>query len=174
MPKRPCPFEDDLPPQLKIHVGQKQVDNGVCQEERMKSVYGTEVISTNKLNFDIVILLLLFHIGKTMDLLKEGVKSLSRKLNTSLEMNPADILPPKIQQSCKNKHERNLRQMVLNGKLELSEIDKAAKVSCLLIIRLNILSYAFSFISQKYYSLFTMSFFSRMPDQNTIYANAVE
>lgn len=44
MPKRPCPFEDNLLPQLKVHVGQKQIDNGVCQEERMKNVYGTEVI----------------------------------------------------------------------------------------------------------------------------------
>ena len=44
MPKRPCPFEDNLLPQLKVHVCQKQVDNGVCQEERMKNVYGMEVI----------------------------------------------------------------------------------------------------------------------------------
>lgn len=44
MPKRPCPFEDNLLPQLKVHVGQKQIDNGVCQEERMKNVYGTEVM----------------------------------------------------------------------------------------------------------------------------------
>lgn len=44
MPKRPYPFEDNLLPQLKVHVCQKQVDNGVCQEERMKNVYGMEVI----------------------------------------------------------------------------------------------------------------------------------
>lgn len=53
MPKRACPFEYDLPPQLKIHVGEKQVDNGVCREERMKTVYGTEVITpqTRKKSF---------------------------------------------------------------------------------------------------------------------------
>ncbi|XP_076238615.1 uncharacterized protein LOC143181838 [Calliopsis andreniformis] len=104
MPKRSCPFEDDLPPQLKIHVGPKQLDNGVCREERMKTVY-----------------------GRTMNLLKEGVKSLSRKLNTSLEMNPDDIHPTNLPSPCKNKHECNLKQMMLNDKLELSGIHKAIK-----------------------------------------------
>ncbi|XP_017798412.1 PREDICTED: apoptosis regulatory protein Siva-like [Habropoda laboriosa] len=106
MPKRPCPFEDDLPPQLKVHVGQKQVDNGVCREERMKIVY-----------------------GKTMDLLKEGVKTLSRQLNTSMELNPIDAIPSsKVPSPCKFKTERNLKtQMVLNSKLELLGADKAIK-----------------------------------------------
>ena len=104
MPKRPCPFEGDLPPQLKVHVGQKQVDNGVCREERMQTVY-----------------------GRTMDLLKEGVKSLSQKLNMSLEMNPADELPPKLPCPSKGKYERSTKQMVLNSKLELLGTDKAIK-----------------------------------------------
>lgn len=40
MPKRNCPFEDNLLPQLKVHVGKKQLDNGVSSDERMKDVYG--------------------------------------------------------------------------------------------------------------------------------------
>lgn len=40
MPKRPCPFEADLLPQVKVHVGQKQMNNGVLRDERMKDVYG--------------------------------------------------------------------------------------------------------------------------------------
>lgn len=48
MPKRPCPFEDNLLPQLKIHVGQKQVDNGVSHEERMKNIYGTMRLQLTK------------------------------------------------------------------------------------------------------------------------------
>ncbi|XP_053970905.1 apoptosis regulatory protein Siva-like [Hylaeus volcanicus] len=104
MPKRPCMFEDDLPPQLKVHVGQKQVDNGVCREERMKTVY-----------------------GRTMDLLKEGVKSLSRKLNESMDMNLDDILSSKASSSCRIKQERNSKQMVLNSNLELLKTDKAIK-----------------------------------------------
>ncbi|OAD58766.1 Apoptosis regulatory protein Siva [Eufriesea mexicana] len=104
MPKRPCPFEDDLPPQLKVHVGEKQVNNGVCREERMKSVY-----------------------GKTMDLLKDGVKKLSQKLPISMELNPIipSNVPPSKVSSCKSKN--TLKQMVLNSKLELLRMDKAIK-----------------------------------------------
>ncbi|XP_031827158.1 uncharacterized protein LOC116424641 [Nomia melanderi] len=104
MPKRACPFEDDLPPQLKVHVGEKQVDNGVCREERMKTVY-----------------------GKTMDLLKEGVKSLSRKLNSSMDMNSMDMQSSTASSACKTKQERNSKQMVLNSKLELLGTNKAIK-----------------------------------------------
>ncbi|KOX72674.1 hypothetical protein WN51_02968 [Melipona quadrifasciata] len=92
MPKRPCPFEDNLLPQLKIHVGQKQVDNGVSHEERMKIIY-----------------------GKTMDLLKKGVKTLSQRLNTSMELNPVDVPPSRISSSYKFKHERHSKQMTLNS-----------------------------------------------------------
>ncbi|XP_076753829.1 uncharacterized protein LOC143425157 [Xylocopa sonorina] len=102
MPKRPHPFEDNLMPQLKVHVGQKEVDNGVSSEERMKNVY-----------------------GKTMDLLKEGAKTLSRKLNSSTELNPLDVPSSKIPSPSKSRNERNSKQMVLNGKLELLGIDKA-------------------------------------------------
>lgn len=104
MPKRPCPFEDNLLPQLKVHVGQKQIDNGVCQEERMKNVY-----------------------DKTMDLLKEGVKVLSRRLSTSMELNSLDV-PSSKTPSCKSKNERISKQMVLNSKLELLGADKAIKI----------------------------------------------
>ncbi|CAL7952442.1 unnamed protein product [Xylocopa violacea] len=104
MPKRPCPFEDNLLPQLKVHVGQKQVDNGVSSKERMKDVY-----------------------GKTMDLLKEGVKTLSRRLNSSMELNSLDIPSSKMPSTSKSRNERNSKQMVLNGKLELLGIDKAIK-----------------------------------------------
>ncbi|PBC32109.1 apoptosis regulatory protein Siva-like [Apis cerana] len=102
MPKRPCPFEDNLLPQLKVHVCQKQVDNGVCQEERMKNVY-----------------------EKTMDLLKEGVKTLSQRLNTFTELDPINISSSKS--CCKSKTERIQKQMILNNKLELLRTDKVIK-----------------------------------------------
>ncbi|XP_029049830.1 apoptosis regulatory protein Siva-like [Osmia bicornis bicornis] len=102
MPKRPCPFEDDLLPQMKVHVGQKQVDNGVNHEERMKIVY-----------------------GKTLNLLKEGVKTLSQRLNNSTEIDSIDLLSPQVLSSCKSKHEHNSKQMVLNSKLQLLGADKA-------------------------------------------------
>lgn len=40
MPKRACPFEGNLLPQMKVHVGEKQMNNGVLSDQRMKSVYG--------------------------------------------------------------------------------------------------------------------------------------
>lgn len=40
MPKRPCPYEADLLPQMKVHVGQRQMNNGASRDERMKDVYG--------------------------------------------------------------------------------------------------------------------------------------
>ncbi|XP_063609686.1 apoptosis regulatory protein Siva-like [Penaeus indicus] len=39
MPKRACPFEDSFSPQMKLHVGAKEVDNGVMRSEKMKAVY---------------------------------------------------------------------------------------------------------------------------------------
>ncbi|XP_078050320.1 apoptosis regulatory protein Siva [Augochlora pura] len=104
MPKRACPFEDDLSPQLKIHVRQRHVDNGICQEEQMKIVY-----------------------GRTMDLLKEGVKSLSRKLNSSMDMNSTDLYSLKVTSPRKNKQKHSSKQMVLNSKLELLGMDKAIR-----------------------------------------------
>lgn len=44
MLKRACPFAGDLQPQFKIHVGQKQVNNGVSSNKRMKEVYGKRYI----------------------------------------------------------------------------------------------------------------------------------
>lgn len=40
MPKRSCPFEGNLLPQVKVHVEEKHVNNGVSSEQRMKDVYG--------------------------------------------------------------------------------------------------------------------------------------
>lgn len=39
MPKRACPFEGDLLPQMKVHIGEKQVNNGVLSDQRMQHVY---------------------------------------------------------------------------------------------------------------------------------------
>lgn len=44
MPKRPCEFDDDLAPQMKVHVGEKEIDNGVQREVQMKKVYGEQVM----------------------------------------------------------------------------------------------------------------------------------
>lgn len=40
MVKRTCPFNDDLNPQLKIHVSDKEVATGVMRDHHMKAVYG--------------------------------------------------------------------------------------------------------------------------------------
>ena len=40
MPKRNNPFGDHSSLQLKTHVGEKEVDKGVCQQTRMQAVYG--------------------------------------------------------------------------------------------------------------------------------------
>ena len=40
MPKRPNPFGDCAPLQLKTHVGIKELAAGIRQEELMKAVYG--------------------------------------------------------------------------------------------------------------------------------------
>ncbi|XP_046744225.1 apoptosis regulatory protein Siva-like isoform X2 [Diprion similis] len=45
MPKRMCEFDDDLAPQSKVHVGQREVDNGVQRETQMKQVYGAKELS---------------------------------------------------------------------------------------------------------------------------------
>ncbi|GFO34693.1 Apoptosis regulatory protein siva [Plakobranchus ocellatus] len=39
MPKRNNPFGDHSSLQLKMHVGEKEVDKGVCQQTRMQTVY---------------------------------------------------------------------------------------------------------------------------------------
>lgn len=45
MPKRPCPFEDSFTPQMKLHVGAKEVDNGVMKDAKMKAVYGEKLFA---------------------------------------------------------------------------------------------------------------------------------
>ena len=42
MPKRPNPFGDCSPLQLKQHVGTKEVDMGVAYDQNMKAVYGKQ------------------------------------------------------------------------------------------------------------------------------------
>ncbi|XP_045616925.1 apoptosis regulatory protein Siva [Procambarus clarkii] len=39
MPKRACPFEESFRPQLKVHVGVKEVESGVLKKDKMKAVY---------------------------------------------------------------------------------------------------------------------------------------
>ena len=40
MPKRNCPFADSNRPQVKNHIGVKEVNLGVMSHEKMKAVYG--------------------------------------------------------------------------------------------------------------------------------------
>ncbi|KAK3597840.1 hypothetical protein CHS0354_029411 [Potamilus streckersoni] len=39
MPKRPNPFGDCSPLQMKVHVGKKEIDMGISQDQNMKIVY---------------------------------------------------------------------------------------------------------------------------------------
>ncbi|KAK4300707.1 hypothetical protein Pmani_021447 [Petrolisthes manimaculis] len=39
MPKRTFPFDDSFIPQAKIHIGNKEVENGVMRKDKMKAVY---------------------------------------------------------------------------------------------------------------------------------------
>lgn len=99
MPKRSCPFEGDLLPQMKIHVEEKHVNNGVSSKERMKDVY-----------------------DKTLNLLKAGAKTYVNGLNKS----PTDSThlvtsgPP----SYKLKSSSSLKQMLLTDRLQLKTSDK--------------------------------------------------
>ncbi|XP_047353941.1 apoptosis regulatory protein Siva-like [Vespa velutina] len=99
MTKRACPYEENLPPQLKVHVGQREIDNGVAEKERMKQVY-----------------------DKTLNLLKEGVKEYSQNLNES-EMDLTELPLTKITYR-EMKPERTSKQMILNNKLQLENSDK--------------------------------------------------
>ncbi|XP_046819677.1 apoptosis regulatory protein Siva-like [Vespa crabro] len=99
MTKRACPYEENLPPQLKVHVGQREIDNGVAEKERMKQVY-----------------------DKTLNLLKEGVKEYSQNLNKS-EMDLTELPLTKITYR-EMKPERTSKQMILNNKLQLENSDK--------------------------------------------------
>ncbi|XP_020285469.1 apoptosis regulatory protein Siva-like [Pseudomyrmex gracilis] len=95
--KRACSFEDDFVPQLKVHVGQKQVNNGVSSDVRMKNVY-----------------------DRTLSLLKAGAKARSQKLNTSDQENSIDLSSPRPPYKFKS----NLKQMLLTNKLQLQTSDK--------------------------------------------------
>ncbi|KAF7396221.1 hypothetical protein HZH66_007083 [Vespula vulgaris] len=98
MTKRACPYEENLLPQLKVHVGQREIDNGIAEKERMKQVY-----------------------DKTLNLLKEGVKEYSQNSNTS-QMELTELPLTKIT-SREMKPERS-KQMILNSKLQLESSDK--------------------------------------------------
>jgi len=47
MPKRRNPFGECSPLQFKQHVGVKDVDLGIAQEQKMKSVYGKVGVSAH-------------------------------------------------------------------------------------------------------------------------------
>lgn len=40
MPKRTCPFAESHVPQMKNHIGLKEINLGVTSHERMEEVYG--------------------------------------------------------------------------------------------------------------------------------------
>lgn len=44
MNKRKYPFNIDMCPQLKIHIGEKQLANGVLKSMKMSEVYGLYLI----------------------------------------------------------------------------------------------------------------------------------
>ncbi|KYN07780.1 Apoptosis regulatory protein Siva [Cyphomyrmex costatus] len=105
MPKRTCPFEGDchLLPQMKMHVGEKQVNNGVSSDQRMRDVY-----------------------SRTLSLLKAGAKVLSHKLNTSGQMDSVDL--PQRPSPCKFRSTSNMKQMLLTDKLQLKTSDRVVNV----------------------------------------------
>ncbi|KAL2722364.1 apoptosis regulatory protein Siva-like [Vespula squamosa] len=106
MTKRACPYEENLLPQLKVHVGQREIDNGIAGKERMKQVYAKDTL----------------HPDKTLNFLKEGVKEYSQNLNTS-EMDLTELPLTKIT-SREVKSERTSKQMILNSKIQLETGDK--------------------------------------------------
>ncbi|XP_024875985.1 apoptosis regulatory protein Siva-like [Temnothorax curvispinosus] len=101
MPKRACPFESDLLPQLKVHVGEKQMNNGVSSDQRMRDVY-----------------------DRTLSLLKAGAKALAHKFNTSAQMDSTDLPSTQRPSPCKFRSTSNLKQMLLTDKLQLKTSDK--------------------------------------------------
>lgn len=48
--KRICPFEGDLTPQMKVHVGIDQAADIAARNEEMKRIYGEEVMWMNQNN----------------------------------------------------------------------------------------------------------------------------
>ncbi|XP_015520080.1 apoptosis regulatory protein Siva isoform X1 [Neodiprion lecontei] len=104
MPKRMCEFDDDLAPQSKIHVGQREVDNGVEKETHMKKVY-----------------------DRTLDLLMTGARELSQKMNKSIDLDLTDPVPSVIVPAAKSTPQQNFKQMFLNNKLQLETKGECAK-----------------------------------------------
>lgn len=134
-----------------------------------------------------------------MDLLKKGVKTLSQRLNTSMELNPVDVPPSRISSSYKPKHERHSKQMTLNSKLELLAADKVVKVSYpfsnssefilenKILIGINVTLSAFVsmlcksehrhkvfFFNTKLILFSFYLYYARMPNQNMIFVNVIE
>lgn len=135
-----------------------------------------------------------------MDLLKKGVKTLSQRLNTSMELNPVDVPPSRISSSYKPKHERHSKQMTLNSKLELLAADKVVKVSYpfsnsseylfkkIKFIGINNVTLSdfvpmlckseygtkFFFLNTKLILFSFYLYYARMPNQNMIFVNAIE
>lgn len=48
--KRLCPFEENLMPQLKVHVGLKDSADPMEREKEMKKIYGEPIHNTKQLN----------------------------------------------------------------------------------------------------------------------------
>lgn len=141
MPKRVCPFEDDLSPQLKIHVGQRQYSNGVNKEQEMKKVYGESEVKLNgqadssrpyentypmpmsmliSMNF-----LFAFPTARTLELLKKGGKEFQQKL-ALCQGDVKDILS--TEKDSEDSHKSALKQMIFNSKLQLQASDKDIEV----------------------------------------------
>lgn len=100
MPKRAYPFKGDLLPQMKVHVGEKQVNNGVSANQRMQHVY-----------------------DRTLNLLRAGAKAFTHKLNTSAQMDFVDLASPQHSPSML-RSTSNLKQMLLTDKLQLKTSNK--------------------------------------------------
>ncbi|XP_043495711.1 apoptosis regulatory protein Siva-like [Polistes fuscatus] len=99
MTKRSYPYEDNLLPQLKIHVGQRQVDTGIDEERRMKEVY-----------------------DKTLNLLKQGAKKYSQNMNND-QMDLTELPSALLTSHKLINPQRASKQMVLNNKLQLENND---------------------------------------------------
>ncbi|XP_043269265.1 uncharacterized protein [Venturia canescens] len=103
MPKRDCPFEDHhLLPQLKVHVGQKHVNNGVNKHREMSKVY-----------------------ERTLSLLKHGSKEFDRKLSINQESETKMVSPQKNHQGKTS----GLKQMIFDDKLKLQSTEHNIEVS---------------------------------------------
>lgn len=69
-----------------------------------------------------------FFTDKTLNLLKQGTRSLSKVLNNSQEFETFEISSNKPSFVCETKSKNNSKQMVLNNQLQLEKTDKIIKV----------------------------------------------